>query len=161
MKISPVASLSKSIWSAVLLPILILPILISGCGGKEAVAPESVSEQAFDDFRETIMEVIQDPERQAQVLSLVDDYESDYANLLTAVKTQRTELRRLNADYNASREQFQSYLDKYNAEILSSRKKAMESRATFVESTTTEEWDALSKADTKAMKKLVGTVQSI
>lgn len=140
---------------------LIFTFLISACSGKDAVAPVVVSKEAFDDFREAIIEVVQDPERQARVLSLVDDYESDYESFLAAVTTQRTELRRLNSDYDATREQFQSYFDKYNADIRSSRKKASESRAAFVNSTTAEEWDALGKADSKTMKKLVSTIQSI
>lgn len=140
---------------------LLFAFLLSACSGKEAVAPETVGKVAFDDFREAIVEVIEDPERQATVLLLVDDYESDYANLMSAVKTQRTELRRLNADYDATREQFQSYYDKYMADIRSARKDATESRAAFVNSTTAEEWDALSKADSKTMKKLVSSIQSL
>ena len=148
MKISPVAA-------------LIITFMLSACSGKEAVAPESVGKAAFDDFRETVIEVIEDPERQATVLLLVEDYESDYANLMSAVKTQRTELRRLNADYDATREQFQSYYDKYMSDIQSARKDATESRTAFVNSTTTEEWDALSKAESKTMKKLVSSIQSL
>ena len=140
---------------------LIITFLISACSGNEAVAPESVGKSAFDDFREAVIEIIPDPERQATVLLLVDDYESDYANLLSAVKTQRTDLRRLNADYDATREQFQSYYDNLTADIQSAREDATKSRTAFVNSTTAEEWDALGKADSKTMKKLVSTIQSL
>ncbi len=147
--------------SSAFLPTLACLLLISGCGGKEAVAPESVTNAAFDDFREAIAEVVEDPTRQAQIIALVDDFESDFSNLLLSVETQRTELRRLNADFDASREQFQDYFDKYNAQIRAARQAAMESRAAFVQSTTAEEWDALNKADTKTMKQLVSSIQSI
>ena len=141
--------------------LLVVALLVTGCGGTDAVAPDPADKVAFDDFREVIVDVVQDSERQAQILSLIDVYQSDFSNLQAAVRMQRTELRRLNADYDASREQFQSYFDKYNAEIRTARKKAMESRAAFVRSTTADEWNALNKADTKTMKQLVSSIQGI
>lgn len=158
---SSAVRLCKPIRLAALLPVLVFTFLVSGCSGKDAVAPVVISKEAFDDFREAITDTIEDPERQKTVLLLVDDYESDYATFLGAVDTQRTELRRLNADYDASREQFQSYFDKYNADIRSARKEATKSRTAFIESTTAEEWDALGKADSKTMKKLVSSIQSL
>lgn len=85
----------------------------------------------------------------------------DFKGLRATVKAQRTELRRFNADYDASREQFEAFIDKYDRDISSARKKATESRMAFVRATTAEEWAALKKADAKAMKNMVSTTQEI
>ena len=70
-------------------------------------------------------------------------------------------MRHLNADYDATREQFHEYIETYDAEVRAARKRATESRQAFVGATTPEEWDALTKADSKAMKKMVGVIQGI
>ena len=141
--------------------VLVGALLICGCGGREAVAPEVTAVAAFEDFREAVVDVIEDPDRESQILSLVDEFHADFLELLAAVEEQRTGLRKLNADYDATREQFQDYFDQYAAQIQAARQEAVASRAAFIQATTAEEWDALNKADTKAMKKLVRTIQGI
>jgi len=147
--------------SAAILSLLLSAVMLVACGGKDAVAPADEEQQAFDDFRDAIKEVIQAPDRQAEALGLVDEFQGEYEELWVAVKVRRTELRRLNADYDATREQFRAFVDKYDADIAAAHARALETRMAFVRSTTAEEWDALKKADTKAMKELVGIIHEI
>jgi len=143
-----------------LLPILAL-FLIAACGGKEPIAIEDVEQQAFDDLRAKIESVIPDPERQSIIIGLVDEVHVDYSELREAVVIRRAELRKLNADYDATREQFAAYIEKYDARIKLSREKVSASHQKLIRATTVEEWDALKKADTKTMKKLISSLQAI
>ncbi|RLB66530.1 MAG: hypothetical protein DRH08_05960 [Deltaproteobacteria bacterium] len=141
---------------------LLLPVLILvACSGINNATQEDQERQSFEDFRATIKKVIQEPDRQAEMLGLIEDYQLDFKGLRATVKAQRTELRHFNADYDASREQFEAFIDKYDRDISSARKKATESRMAFVRATTAEEWAALKKADAKAMKNMVSTTQEI
>ncbi len=146
--------------TGILLPSL-LALMPAACGGKDAVAPEDVEKEAYVDLRAAIVEVVEDPDRQKKILGLVEDYQRDFIKLREAVQMRRMELRHLNADYDATREQFHEFIEMYDAEVSIARKTVSESRRAFVESTTPEEWDALMKVDSKAIKKMVGVIRGI
>ena len=133
--------------------------MLAACGGKGAVAPEDVEKEAFEDMRAAIVEVVEDPDRQKEILGLAHEHHKELIRLREAVQVRRTELRHLNANYDATREQFHEYVEKYDAEIRVAREWATKSRKAFVQATTQDEWDALTKADSKAMKKMIGVIQ--
>ena len=154
-------SRSKNIIKAATTLLAFVTVSLVACGGKEAVAPEDVEREAIDDFRQTIEEVIEDPDREAEIMALVDGLYGDFRNLRESVTKRRTELRRLNADYDATREQFGEFIEVIDAEIKAERKSVTQRRIALVEATTEQEWDALKKAETKTMKTMVGVIQSI
>ncbi len=110
---------------------------------------------------EVIADVIADPARQAEVTALADDFQARLGEFRNAVADRRTVLRKLNSDYDATREQFIAYIEKYDAQIESTHKRLMDSHVALVRVTTAAEWDKLSKADTKMMKELINSIQSI
>jgi len=146
--------------STVALPALVL-LVLAGCGGKEAVAPEDVEQEAFNDLRSEVIDVVSDSQRQETILALVDDVQIALAELRKDIVVRRTEVRKLNSDYDATREQFHDFVARYDAEIKQSREKLTASRRTLVKETTVDEWDALKKAETKTMKKMISLLQSI
>ena len=153
--------LRKSMHARVM-PSLLLPVLmLTACSGINSVTPEEKERNASEEFRETIKDVVQDPERQVEILGLAEKYQAAFKKLRATVEAQRNELQNLNADYDATREQFQAFIDKYDTEIRAARKEATGSRMAFVRATTAEEWAALKKADAKALKNMVSTTQAI
>lgn len=149
-------SLKQNNWIA-----LFIVLAIAGCGGKEAVSPADVEQQAFDDLRKKVGQVIEDPERRVLVNAEVDNLQKSYADFRLAVNARRTEVRILNADYDATREQFHEYVEKYNNGILTSQGVLLKSHQALISATTPEEWDDLQKADSKMMKKLISSLQAI
>lgn len=140
---------------------LFVVLAIAGCGGKEAVSPSDIEQQAFDDLREKVGQVIEDPERRAVVNAEVDKLQTSYTAFRLAVTARRTEVRALNADYNATREQFHEYVERYNNQILTDHGVLLKSHQALISATTPEEWDELQKADSKMMKKLISSLQAI
>jgi hypothetical protein len=153
--------LQQSTKGAAILSLLLCALMLVACSGVNTVAPEEQERQSFEDFRETIKDVIEGSDRQQEILGLVEAVQLDFKNLRATVGEQRAELRSLNADYDATQEQFQAFIDKYDAGIRAARKQATDSRMAFVRATTNEEWAALKKADANVMKTMVNTIQGI
>ena len=59
---------------------LIVVATLAACGGSPT-ADEGVEKQAFDDLREEVRTVIEDPERESVVVALVDSMEEQFAVL--------------------------------------------------------------------------------
>lgn len=112
-------------------------------------------------MRAEIREIVEDPQRQENVVALVDELQVQYSTLRQTAATRRKAIQTLNADYDATREQFAELLDRHNAEMESSHKAYLKSYRALVEATTAEEWSALAKSSTKAMRQLAQSVSSI
>ncbi len=67
-------------WKCVLLFAVIVST-IAGCAGKDDVLPVDVEKQAFEDLRSEIREVIDDPAREAEAITLVDALAEDLNTL--------------------------------------------------------------------------------
>ena len=135
--------------------------LFAACGGKEPVAPEDVQAEAFADLRATVESAIDDPGRETEVLALLDKFEADVSTLRESLVEQRAELRRLNANYDTTREELSTYAAMMESRIQDNRRQLLEARGRLVAATTEDEWDVITKAETKAMKKIARSMQSL
>ena len=134
--------------------------LLAACGGSpEATA--DIERQAFDDMRAEVRAIIEDPQREEAVVTLVDRLQGHYENLRATAEARRKALRALNADYDATREQFTEFLDRYNAELAGNHKAFRDSHRALVDATTAEEWSALAKSNTKSMSRLAQSLSTI
>ena len=139
----------------------VLTTLLTACGGKEAVAPADVQAEAFADLRAAVEGAIEDPSRETDVLALLDQVEADVATLRESLVERRAELRRLNANYDTTREELSTYAATMESRIQDNRRQLLEARGRLVAATTEDEWDAITKADTKAMKTIARSMQSL
>jgi hypothetical protein len=151
----------KLIRSGAVLSLLLSAVLLVSCSGTDSVTQQEHEIQSLDSFQETIKDVVQGSDRQEEISGLMATYQLDFQNLRSTIEAQRIELRALNADYDATREQFQSVIEKHNADIKAARVKATGSRLAFVRATTPEEWAGLKKADANALKNMISTTQQI
>ena len=135
--------------------------VVAACGGKEPVAPEDVQAEAFADLRAAIEDAVDDVSREADVLGLLDQFEVEVATLRESMVERRAELRRLNADYDTTREELSTYAATMESRIQDNRRQLLEARGRLVAATTEDEWDAITKADTKAMKTIARSMQSL
>ncbi|MEO0578722.1 MAG: hypothetical protein AAFZ58_08540 [Pseudomonadota bacterium] len=106
-------------------------------------------------------ETIDNPARQARALEALNAVERDFAALRLALENRRVEFRALYLNYDATRPQFESLLDRHDFEIRAARRRVTESHRGFVAATTDEEWTSLAKAKTQATDTLLKSLQSI
>ncbi len=134
---------------------------ISGCGGKDAVAPIEVKKQAFEDLRSEIREVIDDPAREGEAIVLVDSLAEDLDNLREKISVRRKRVRELNADYDTTRADFEAFFEQVDSEIQSNKRQMSERQRALFAITTPDERSAISKAHTKAMDAAIRNIQTI
>jgi hypothetical protein len=134
--------------------------LLSACGGAPPTNAELESE-AFDDLRSEVRDVIVDDEREAAVVAIVDQLHDEFTSMRKLAEERRSEIRALNSDYDATREQFIELVDKYAAQREVSQARFQEVRAALEASVTAEEWEQLERTNTKAMASLARLISGI
>ena len=141
--------------------IIVFTVAVAGCGGKDAVAPADVEKQAWEDLRNEVRETVADAERESEVIALVNILERDLNALRSVVDERINRARQLNADYDTTRVEFESFLTEISKQAELQRKKVSESHVALVSFTTADEWAQISKTSTKAMKSTMQTMQAI
>jgi predicted small lipoprotein YifL len=141
--------------------IIVAVLSIAACGGKEPVSREDQQVAAFEDLRTAIVEVVSDESRRETVLGLAEEFEADVDALREILVQRRSDFRRLNADYDTDKEEFVRFANEMETRIQENQRRVFDGRAKLIQATTAEEWDALTKVDTKAMKSISKSIQGI
>lgn len=134
---------------------------LAGCAGTEKMSAVDVEHQAFEDLRSEIREVIDDPARAAEAIALVNALSDELSALRRDVADRKRRARQLNADYDASRADFEALAEQLDRERRSNRQRVLDEHREFLALVTPEEWAEISKAHTKAMKATIKTMQAI
>ena len=141
--------------------VIAITFTFAGCGGKDAVAPVDVEKQAWEDLRNEVRETITSQERESEVIALVDILERDMNTLRGVVDERINRARQLNANYDTTRAEFESFLTKISQQAELQRKNVSQSHAALVSFTTADEWAEISKARTEAMNSTIKSMQAI
>jgi hypothetical protein len=139
----------------------IVLFLVSACAGKDDVTPVDADKQAFEDLRAEMTTIIDDPERAENVLRIVSALEQDLAELRERVTIRKQRVLELNADYDTPRSEFDAYFEEVSSEILESKQRAVDAREELLSYMTEEELNSLSKSESKAMRNITKSIQSI
>jgi len=140
--------------------LVVAAVVFAGCGGKEAVAPADVETQAFEDLRTEVREAIDDFTREAEALAVVDALSKDLVSLRESVSERNRQARKLNANYDTPRADFEALFDQIYTEIRANRQRVTQNHQTLMAITTPEEWAQISKSRTKAMQAAISTIQT-
>ena len=140
---------------------LVLCLCLTACGGGSGVSPEDQQEAALADLRTAVNETIVDAQRKDEVLQIIDELETAAAELHDALVARRSEVLRLNADYDATREELLELANSLDAQVREERTQVFELRRQLTGAMTPDEWSDLQKAETKAMKALAKSLQGI
>ena len=133
-------------------------LLVSGCAGKgDAPAPDP-AQGAYDALRAKVAEVVDDPRRKAAALSELDALFDNLDQLEGVVADRRKRMRRLNADYDARREDFEVLLNEVHADFRKYRESALGHHRKLVATLTPDELDQIMKLQVKA---LTGTLREL
>jgi molecular chaperone GrpE (heat shock protein) len=135
--------------------------VFTGCASKDDVSPMEVETQAFEDLRSEIRAVIDDPTREKEAIAMLDALAQDLETLRVSVSERRQQFKELNANYDATRAEFEAFFDQVNRQIQSNKRQASEKNRALFAIITPDERSAISKVHTKAMNAAIRNMQSI
>ena len=147
-------------WKTVLL-LAAIAVACAGCASKDDVSLADVEKQAFADLRGEIREVIDDPARESEAIAIVDWLAADLDNLREKISIRRKRVRELNADYDTTRGDFETFFDQIDKEIQLHKRQVSEIQRALFATTTPGERSTISKAHTKAMDAAIRSIQAI
>ena len=133
----------------------------TGCMGKEPVSSMDAEKEALDDLRSQVRMVVGDPNREAQAIEIVDSLAGSLDGLRESISQRKLKARTLNADYNATRSQFEQLLSATSDDIRANKENISTKHRELRAAVTSEEWSDLTKSSTNAMSAAVKSIQSI
>jgi len=120
---------------------------LAGCRGKKTESAYGPAADWVDDMRERLPKDIDDPEKVAKLLVVVDNMETTLVDLDANVKAYYTTLTELDKNYHTTREEFQAAVDKFNTVRHESFEKLIEYMYKMKQIAGEEDWKIISDID--------------
>ena len=137
-----------------------LGLMLSACGGKEAVSALDLEQGAFQDLDAEVQAIVKDPAKAVEVQALIEQFHQEFIVLRKVVENQRIESRALNANYDATMENFEAFVAANQEHMRAARERVTGAHLAIIAATTPEEWSELHKATTKAIDQLSESLRS-
>ncbi len=137
----------------------LLAMFIAGCAGNEDVSRAEAENQAFDDLRTEIRFAIDDSERETKAVAIVDELAGELESLSRSKAERQEQIRKLNANYDTTRAEFDAFTKASNNEIRLNQQRILEKRKALIEVTTPEEWDRIFDARSAAIDAAIKSAQ--
>lgn len=156
-------TLLRKFGSGIINGLLVAAVLLffAGCAGKEKISSADVAHQAIEDLRTEIRQAIDDPVRQDEVIALADALADEVSTLRKHVSERKQRVRQLNANYDTPRADFKAFVGQVRQEIQAQHLQVAKQHRAMLAITTPDEWAAISKSHTKAMKAAIKSMQAI
>ena len=140
---------------------LALMILLVGCSHEPKPTALVSAKGALDEFRSAVLREIKDPDKASQVAGLVDQAERVLIEANDDRKAHDARIQSLNADYDATEEDFRAAFREFNAKWNDHQDRILDLNQRAKALTTAKEWKALTKAQKEAVKKAMETVRGM
>jgi len=143
------------------IPLLALGLFLVGCASKDDISPAAAEQQAFEDLRSVVRDVLDDPARESEVIAVVDALSADLAALRERISERTKRARELNADYDTTRDEFEAFFNQVDRQIQSNKRQVSERQRALFAILSTEERSAIGKVHTRAMDAAIRNLQAI
>jgi hypothetical protein len=134
--------------AGILMP-LIFFLSISGCS-HQAVSEPEVRQEMLHEVQQYLAR-IPEQERRERLLVLLDDLAQGLAQLNRTVDQFGAQAKQLNADYHATRADFQMLMERFNASRRSVQQRLLTTHFEIKSLTTEKEWAAMAKMEKRAV----------
>ena len=141
------ASHRNSFLSLFALSICVVTLALPGCG------PKQTKDQAIarhgQELHDAVSSKVSDQQRKAQMLSIVDQLGALHRRFSGETADFLESYRKLNADYDATRPQFEQLFSDYSAKRIKARNEALDLHFQLASLATTDEWKTVGEAETE------------
>lgn len=145
-------TLKKVIVSDILIALVYI-LIINGCSHQPVSEPETRKEMLHE-LQDYLIQ-IPEPDRRERVMDLLDKLAEGLAELNRTVTQFGMETKQLNADYDATRADFQKLLAKFNTSRQVVQQKLLTTHYEIKELTTEKEWAGIAKMEKQAVEKIL------
>jgi uncharacterized coiled-coil DUF342 family protein len=118
---------------------------VTGCSSKH-LTPEQQAQANMEAYAAQIRKVVADPARADQLVALTTQYQQQMRESAAVVRDYRAKLAALNANYEATREDFETLFSQQDAHREALLRKVAALREQITALTTDAEWHELEKA---------------
>jgi septal ring factor EnvC (AmiA/AmiB activator) len=122
-------------------------ISVSGCSSSKPQTKEERIQASSVDLRKTLQDTIKDTDRLQQMLAIIDRASASIEADATELATDLREQDRLNADYNASLDDFRKIGERLEALRKKHRSAFLSARQSLAQLATDDEWKKISSRD--------------
>jgi type IV pilus biogenesis protein CpaD/CtpE len=136
--------LRQSIASSVLL--LVMATILGGCSSAPKDSPVEIQSQSFDALRDTAKDLISDPDQANEVTELITQLEGVILQTQNDRSRHRARIKALNANYDATEEEFTALLAGISDDQDASREAAIDIRRKLALAVPADDWPDLVKA---------------
>jgi hypothetical protein len=141
--------------------ISIFLLALSGCAGNDKPSPVDVETAAFEELRSELRSVIKDPARLEQALVIAEDLQLSFSALRNHLLDRRAKVAKMNADYDASREDITLLLNEIQGKMASNQQHISMIHRQLAKVTTSNEWSQLAKNQNAAMNAAIDSIRAI
>jgi len=125
-------------------------VALGGCAGKSQPPRQKIA-RALQEMSWEVARQVGDPERAARLQQAIDGLDADLNELQGVSETLRSRLRALNANPDATRADFATLLDGFDADRRRLRDRVLQRHFEFLAATSANEWAALSGHERDAL----------
>jgi septal ring factor EnvC (AmiA/AmiB activator) len=124
---------------------------LQGCAHNKTKSPQQQAQADYRAYQQRVREVVKDPARADQVIALTDELRREIDEVYTKLAQSRAQLETLNANYNATRADYDAFLKQQDAERQALTDKAISVRVEIGKLLTESEWKTLRKYGVEAV----------
>jgi len=148
-------------YSAVIMVVGVFTLMTGCMTTKNKASPEEEDQAtAFDEFKEQLVLTVEDSKREETLLNTIDALELDINALLAEIRNRKQGFKELNANYNASREEFDAFFDDANSRIQLQRKQTSIQYRLIQELLTEQEQKQLNRHNNKLIESFINSLNA-
>lgn len=141
--------------------VLAMSLVVAGCSSSgDKASHQDIQAKAFNDFKNQLALIVKDKSREGALLEIVDELELDVNQLLSVISKRRQGFEDLNANYNATREEFTVFFSAVNNNIQQQSKKVTTKYRRFQKILTSAEQKQLNKYNSDLIKSFVNLLKA-
>jgi len=126
-------------------------VALQGCAHEKAKSPQQQAQADYAAYQKRVREVVKDPARAEQVIALTDELRREIDEVYTRLAQSRSEMAALNANYNATRADYDAFMKQQDAQRQALMDKAISARVEIGKLLTESEWKSLRKSGVEAV----------
>jgi septal ring factor EnvC (AmiA/AmiB activator) len=138
-------------WFAAVVALTVATATVEGCSSKHELTPEQQTQADVTAYEAQVRKIVPEPARADQLVALANQFQQLVTESVASIKGYRAKVAALNANYDATRQDYETLFSEQDASREAFIKKASAIREQMATLSTDSEWEELKKARLRAV----------